>query len=126
MNVCFSPTFHRPNKSKVNTRINKLDINRPNAITTLSKELSILNYIASRNSWLILVIENNAHRNARGLSTSRKHMTIRNDALDRCFDLNDCVKTCNMSKYIEYGRLKILFQKITQPLLKAPLNRKPI
>ena len=42
MNVCFSSTFHRPNKFKVNTRINKLDINRPNAITTLSKVLKYL------------------------------------------------------------------------------------
>jgi len=51
---------------------------------------------------LILVIENSSHTNARGLPTSRKHMTIWNDASDRCFD---CVKTCNMSKYIAYERL---------------------
>jgi len=51
------------------------------------------------------VIENSSHTNARGLQTSRKHMTIRNDAHDCCFDWNDCVKTCNMSKYVEYERL---------------------
>jgi len=61
------------------------------------------------------VIENNSHTNARGLPTSRKLMTIRIDARDRCFDWKDCVKTCYMSKYIKYERLKILFRKITQP-----------
>ena len=35
-------------------------------------------------------------------------------------------KTCNMSKYIEYERLKILVRKITQPFPKTPLNRKPL
>ena len=32
----------RANKLKVNTLINKIDLNRPNAITTLSKELKYL------------------------------------------------------------------------------------
>jgi len=64
-----------------------------------------LNYIASRNSWSILVIENSSHTNARGLPSSRKHMTIRYDAHDRCFDWNDRVETCNMSKYTEYEKL---------------------
>ena len=68
------------------------------------------------------MIENSSHTNARGLPTSRKHMTIQNDASDRCFD---CVKTCNMSKYIVYERLKILVRKITQPFSKTPLNWKP-
>jgi len=37
------------------------------------------------------------NRNLSKLS-SRKHMTIQNDVRARCFDWNDCVKTCNMSK----------------------------
>jgi len=44
------------------------------------------------------VIVSSSHTNTRGLPTSRKHMTIRKDACDRCFDWNVCVKTCNMSK----------------------------
>ena len=40
------------------------------------------------------------------------------------FEWIDCAKTCNMSKYIEYERLKILFRKIIQPFPKTPLNRK--
>jgi len=52
-----------------------------------------------------MLIENSARTNARGLPTSRKHMTIRNHLRNRCFYRNDCVKTCNMFKYIEYERL---------------------
>ena len=73
-----------------------------------------------------MLIENSARTNARGLPTSRKHMTIRNHLRNRCFYRNDCVKTCNMFKYIEYERLKILFLKIIQPFPKTPLNRKPL
>jgi len=51
------------------------------------------------------VIENSSHTIAHRLPTSRKHVTIWNDARDRCFDWNDCFKTCNMSKYVEYERL---------------------
>jgi len=51
------------------------------------------------------VIENSSHTIAHRLPTSRKHVTIWNDARDRCFDWNDCFKTCNMSKYREYERL---------------------
>jgi len=37
---------------------------------------------------LILVIRHGTHTNARGLPTSRKHMTIGNDVLDyHCFQL---------------------------------------
>jgi len=42
-------------------------------------------------------------------------MTIRNEVCNPWFDKNDCFITCNMSKYIKYERLKILFQKIIQP-----------
>ena len=73
------------------------------------------------------MIETSSHKNARRLPTSRKHMTIRNEARDRRFDWNDCVKTCNMSKCIEYEKLKILhvFRKNTRPFHKTPLNWKP-
>jgi len=40
------------------------------------------------------VIENSSHTIAHRLPTSRKHVTIWNDARDRCFDWNDCFKTC--------------------------------
>jgi len=69
------------------------------------------------------VFENSSHTKASEIQTSRKHMTIRNDVRDCWFDWNDCVKTCNMSKYIEYERFKILFQKIIQPIPQTPLNR---
>jgi len=42
------------------------------------------------------VIENSSHTNARGLQTSRKDMTIQNDARNSCFNWNDCVKTCHV------------------------------
>jgi len=37
------------------------------------------------------VIEKSSHTNGRGFSTSRKHMTIRNNVHDCCFDWNYCV-----------------------------------
>jgi len=72
------------------------------------------------------VIENSSHTNGRGLPTSQKNLAIRNDVLDRCFDWNDCVKSCNMSKHIENERLKILFWKVIQPFPKTPQYRKPL
>jgi len=48
-------------------------------------------------------------------------MTIRNEVCNPWFDKNDCFITCNMSKYIKYERLKILFQKIIQPFPIKPL-----
>ena len=60
--------------------------------------------------------------NARGLQTSRKHLTFRNEVQDRCFDWNNCVKTCNMSNNIKNERLKILIQKIIQQFPKNPLK----
>ena len=106
--------------------LNNRNINKPyTSLFSYNRTQSILNYIAIRNYWSILVIENSSHTNARKLPTSRKDMTIWNDARDRCFDWNDCVKTCIKSKYIEYERLKILFRKITQPFPKTPLNRNP-
>jgi len=39
MNICPTLKFRRPNKLKVNPLTNKLDLNRPYALTTLSKVL---------------------------------------------------------------------------------------
>jgi len=63
--------FCKPNI--VNPLINQLDLNRPNAISTVpwvQKIFNILAFIANRKSWLI---GNSSHTNARSLLRSRKH-----------------------------------------------------
>ena len=58
------------------------------------KSFNVLNFNASRTFWLILAIGNSSHTNARGLSWSRKHMTIRNwRPRSSCFQLSS-MKHC--------------------------------
>jgi len=65
------------------------------------------------------VIENSSNTNARRLPTSRKHMTIRNDIRDCCFDWNDYVKNVicpnasNMKGY--YSGFVLPFPKTGNP-----------
>ena len=61
MDVCLSPWFRRPNK--VNPLINELDLNRSNAITTLSKVLKYLKlycklkFLVDSSGWELLTYE---------------------------------------------------------------------
>ena len=97
MNICFPPridSFVGQTKSPL---INELDLNRPKAITSLSKVFKYLKLYCKLNFGLILVIENSSHTNAHDRHRFQVIFFIE--------------LTCYVSKYIKCESLKILFRK---------------